>query len=153
MCLAVVLVAASVSALNLALPSIAVDLNGSDTDLTWIADAYTVALAALVLPLVAIGDRVGRRRVLVVGTVLFAAASLGASFAHAPHALIALRAVMGVAAAAIIGATALAIAVGALVYGINRGWRHRLDCDTAVGGIRRRRGLGALVAAAPRTDA
>jgi hypothetical protein len=50
MCLALVLVVASVSALNLALPSIAVDLGASDTDLTWIADAYTVALAALVLP-------------------------------------------------------------------------------------------------------
>jgi EmrB/QacA subfamily drug resistance transporter len=105
MCLALVLVVASVSALNLALPSIAVDLGASDTDLTWIADAYTVALAALVLPLGAIGDRVGRRRVLVVGTVLFAAASLAASFAQTSHALIALRAVMGVAAAAIMPGT------------------------------------------------
>lgn len=56
MCLALVLVVASVSALNLALPEIAIDLNASNTALTWIADGYTVALAALVLPLGALGD-------------------------------------------------------------------------------------------------
>lgn len=92
MCLALVLVVASVSALNLALPSIAVGLGASDTDLTWIADAYTVALAALVLALGALGDRVGRRRVLVLGTALFGASSLAAAFATGPGTLIALRA-------------------------------------------------------------
>jgi EmrB/QacA subfamily drug resistance transporter len=105
MCLALVLVVASVSALNLALPSIAIDLSATDTDLTWIADAYTVALAALVLPLGALGDRWGRRRVLVAGTALFAVASLAASFAEDPGTLIALRAVMGVAAAMIMPGT------------------------------------------------
>jgi EmrB/QacA subfamily drug resistance transporter len=105
MCLALVLVVASVSALNLALPSIAVDLRASDTDLTWIADAYTVALAALVLPLGALGDRWGRRGLLVAGTALFGAASLAAAFAQAAHTLIALRAVMGIAAAMIMPGT------------------------------------------------
>jgi EmrB/QacA subfamily drug resistance transporter len=105
MCLALVLVVASVSALNLALPSIAIDLNATDTDLTWIADAYTVALAALVLPFGALGDRWGRRRLLVAGTVLFGAASLAAAFAQSPHVLIALRTVMGVAAAMIMPGT------------------------------------------------
>lgn len=50
MCLALVLVVASVSALNLGLPDLAVDLSATNASLTWIADAYTVALAALVLP-------------------------------------------------------------------------------------------------------
>ena len=71
MCLALVLVAASMSALNLALPDLAVDLSASNTSLTWIVDAYTVALAGFVLPLGALGDRVGRRRVLLVGTAVF----------------------------------------------------------------------------------
>ena len=105
MCLAVSLVVASVSALNLALPSIAVDLGATDKDLTWIADAYTLALAALVLPLGAIGDRIGRRRVLVAGTALFAVAAAAASFAGDPGTLIAWRAVMGVAAAMIMPGT------------------------------------------------
>jgi MFS family permease len=48
MCLSLVLVVASVSALNLALPDLAVDMGASTNDLTWIADSYTVALAALI---------------------------------------------------------------------------------------------------------
>ncbi|MER7930727.1 MFS transporter [Streptomyces sp. NPDC096057] len=105
MCLALVLVVASVSALNLALPDLAIDLSASNGALTWIADAYTVALAALVLPLGAIGDRVGRRNVLVVGTVVFGAASLAASFADSTSTLIAWRAVMGLGAAMIMPGT------------------------------------------------
>ncbi|WP_329331361.1 MFS transporter [Streptomyces sp. NBC_00663] len=105
MCLALVLVVASVSALNLALPDLAIDLSASNSALTWIADAYTVVLAALVLPLGAIGDRVGRRNVLVVGTVVFGAASLAASFADSTSTLIAWRAVMGLGAAMIMPGT------------------------------------------------
>ncbi|MFJ8107826.1 MFS transporter [Streptomyces sp. NPDC096132] len=105
MCLALVLVVASVSALNLALPDLALDLSASNSSLTWIADAYTVALAALVLPLGAIGDRVGRRNVLIVGTFVFGAASLAASFADSTGMLIAWRVVMGVGAAMIMPGT------------------------------------------------
>jgi len=76
MCLSLILVVASVSALNLALPDLAVSLGASSSELTWIADAYTVTLAALVLPLGALGDRLGRRRVLVAGTVVFGLAAL-----------------------------------------------------------------------------
>ncbi|GAQ57619.1 MFS transporter [Streptomyces acidiscabies] len=105
MCLSLVLVVASVSALNLALPELAIDLSASSSALTWTADAYTVALAALVLPLGAIGDRLGRRNVLVVGTVVFGAASLAASFADTTSTLIAWRAVMGLGAAMIMPGT------------------------------------------------
>ncbi|MFJ9626932.1 MFS transporter [Streptomyces sp. NPDC101175] len=105
MCLSLVLVVASVSALNLALPDLAIDLSASNSALTWIADAYTVTLAALVLPLGAIGDRVGRRNVLIVGTVVFGAASLAASFADSTNTLIAWRAVMGLGAAMIMPGT------------------------------------------------
>jgi MFS family permease len=105
MCLSLVLVVASVSALNLALPDLAIDLSASNGALTWIADAYTVALAALVLPLGAIGDRLGRRNVLIVGTIVFGAASLAASFADSTSTLIAWRAAMGVGAAMIMPGT------------------------------------------------
>ncbi|WP_416874451.1 MFS transporter [Kitasatospora sp. SC0581] len=105
MCLALVLVVASVSALNLALPDLALDLSATNGSLTWIADAYTVALAALVLPLGAIGDRLGRRNVLVAGTVVFGAASLAASFADSTTTLIVWRVVMGIGAAMIMPGT------------------------------------------------
>ncbi len=105
MCLSLVLVVASVSALNLALPDLAIDLNASNTSLTWIADGYTVALAALVLPLGAIGDRIGRRRVLIAGNIVFGAAALAASFASDTTTLIIWRVVMGVGAAMIMPGT------------------------------------------------
>lgn len=105
MCLSLVLVVASVSALNLALPDLAVSLGASNTDLTWIADGYTVALAALVLPLGALGDRIGRRKVLIAGNLVFgAAAALAATSASTSH-LIVWRVVMGLGAAMIMPGT------------------------------------------------
>ncbi len=105
MCLALVLVASSMSALNLALPALALGLSASNTSLTWIVDGYTVALAGLVLPLGALGDRVGRRRVLVAGTVVFGAAALAASTAAGPAALVGCRVAMGLGAAMIMPGT------------------------------------------------
>ncbi|WP_262057330.1 MFS transporter [Streptomyces sp. STR69] len=105
MCPALVLVVASVSALSLTLPDLAIDLSASNSTLTWIADAYTVTLAAFVLPLGAIGDRLGRRNVLIAGTVVFGAASLAASFADSTTTLIVWRAVMGLGAAMIMPGT------------------------------------------------
>jgi EmrB/QacA subfamily drug resistance transporter len=105
MCLALVLVVASVSSVNLALAGISVDLGTSSSQLTWIADGYTVALAALVLPFGALGDRLGRRTLLLVGTLVFGAAALLAALAQSPAALIACRVVMGVGAAMIMPGT------------------------------------------------
>jgi EmrB/QacA subfamily drug resistance transporter len=105
MCLSLVLVVASVSALNLALPDLAIDLSASNTSLTWIADAYTVALAALVLPLGAIGDRLGRRNVLIAGALVLGAAALAASFSGSTATLIVWRVVMGIGAAMIMPGT------------------------------------------------
>ena len=82
MCLALVLVVASVASVNLALTGISIDLGATSSQLTWIADGYTVALAALVLPFGALGDLLGRRTILLVGTVVFGVASLMASFAQ-----------------------------------------------------------------------
>lgn len=105
MCLCLVLVIASVSALNLALPDLATDLEATTKDLTWIADAYTVALAALVLPLGALGDRWGRRKILILGCLVFGAAAFGGSLAQTPQELITWRVVMGVGAAMIMPGT------------------------------------------------
>jgi EmrB/QacA subfamily drug resistance transporter len=105
MCLALVLVVASVSSVNLALTPISLDLGTTSTQLTWIADGYTVALAALVLPFGALGDRLGRRSLLLVGTVIFGLGALSAAAAQSPGVLIGCRIVMGVGAATIMPAT------------------------------------------------
>jgi EmrB/QacA subfamily drug resistance transporter len=105
MCLALVLVVASVSSLNLALTDISIDLGTTSTQLTWIADGYTVALAALVLPFGALGDRFGRRTLLLAGTVVFGLAALGAAAAQSPDALIGFRVAMGIGAAMIMPGT------------------------------------------------
>src|SRR5918993_5959195 len=87
MCLALVLVVASVSSVNLALTGISLDLGTTSSQLTWVADGYTVALAALVLPFGALGDRLGRRTLLLVGTVVFGVAALAASVAQSADVL------------------------------------------------------------------
>ncbi len=105
MCLALILVVASVSSLNLALQNLAVDLHPSANSLTWIVDAYTVTLAALVLPFGAIGDRFGRRNVLLAGMALFGLAAAVAAVSHSVGLLIACRSLMGAGAAMIMPGT------------------------------------------------
>ena len=66
---------------NLALPRIAEDLDASFTDLQWIMNGYTLALASLILLGGALGDRYGRRRVFLIGAALFTVASLACAVA------------------------------------------------------------------------
>ncbi len=105
MCLALMMVVAAVASLNVALPAIARDTGATQTQLQWIVDAYALAFAALLLPAGAIGDRIGRKPVLVAGLSLFGLASLVALFAHSPAELIGLRVAMGVAAAFVMPVT------------------------------------------------
>ncbi len=105
MCLALVLVVASVSSVNLALTGISLDLGTTSSQLTWIADGYTVALAALVLPFGALGDRFGRRTLLLVGTVVFGLGVARRGGGTVAGALIGCRVVMGVGAAMIMPGT------------------------------------------------
>src|SRR5438552_8883112 len=105
MCLALMMVVAAVASLNVALPGIARDTGASQTELEWIVDAYAIVFAALLLPAGAIGDRFGRKPLLAVGLALFGDASLAALFVDSPRTLIALRAVLGVAAALIMPVT------------------------------------------------
>jgi EmrB/QacA subfamily drug resistance transporter len=105
MCLALVMVVAGVSMLANALPSIAADLDASQSSQQWIVDAYALTLAALLLPAGAIGDRFGRRGALIAGTAIFGiAAGLSAGTSSAEQ-LIGLRALMGVGAALLMPGT------------------------------------------------
>jgi MFS family permease len=103
--LGVLLVISSMVSLNAALGAIAVDTLATQSQLTWIVDGYTLVMACLLLPAGALGDRYGRRSALLVGLVVFAAASLAPIFFSSPLALIIARGGAGVGAAAILPAT------------------------------------------------
>lgn len=87
------------SILNVALPTIGRDLHASATALQWVTGAYAVIFGGLMLLFGALADRFGRRRVMLVGLILLAIASLATAFVTTSEQLIAVRAVMGVAAA------------------------------------------------------
>jgi EmrB/QacA subfamily drug resistance transporter len=85
--------------LVVALPTIAVDLHANTSALQWFTTAYTLTLAAFMLPAGALGDRYGRKKFLLAALVLFGIASAACAFATSSNELIAARAVLGVAAA------------------------------------------------------
>ncbi|OBI15150.1 MFS transporter [Mycobacterium sp. E2462] len=104
-CMGVALVVASMTALNTALGDLAVATSATQTQLTWIVDGYTLALACLLLPAGAIGDRYGRRGALLSGLVVFALGSAAPAVLHDPDQIIAGRAVAGAGAAFVMPAT------------------------------------------------
>jgi EmrB/QacA subfamily drug resistance transporter len=85
--------------LNVALPTMAGDLGATTGQQQWMADAYVVVFAALMLPAGLLGDRFGRRRMLIVGLGVFLAGSVVGALAGDVNAVIAARAVMGVGGA------------------------------------------------------
>ena len=105
MCVALVAVVASVSGLNVAQQALAEDLDASQSQLLWIINGYTLALAALLMPVGAIGDRWGRKPVLMIGLVAFSLLNLASAFATEPNVLIALRVLAGASAAMIMPVT------------------------------------------------
>ena len=105
MCVALATVVSAVSSLNVALPYIARDLHATQTELQWIVDAYAVVFAGLLLLAGALGDRLGRRHVLLAGLAIFAVAAGCGLLVDTPGALIAVRAAMGLGAAAIMPST------------------------------------------------
>src|SRR3954454_20994108 len=82
MCLALMMVVAAVASLNVALPGIAQATGATQTQLQWMVDPSPPASAALLLPAGAIGDRLGRKPILMAGLGLFGLSSLLAMFAH-----------------------------------------------------------------------
>ncbi|BCY11327.1 MFS transporter [Actinoplanes sp. L3-i22] len=87
------------SILNVALPTIGRDLHASTVALQWVTGAYAVVFGGLMLAFGAVADRFGRRRVMLIGLFLLGLASLTTAFVTTAEQLIAVRAVMGVAAA------------------------------------------------------
>ncbi|MCC9709363.1 MFS transporter [Streptomyces sp. MNU76] len=94
--------------LNVALPTMAGELGATTGQQQWMADAYIVVFAALMLPAGLLGDRFGRRRMLIVGLGIFLAGSLVGALAQDVDAVVAARTVMGIGAALI---TPLALSV------------------------------------------
>ncbi|MFJ5140533.1 MFS transporter [Streptomyces sp. NPDC088707] len=109
--LPLLLVSMDVSVLYFAIPSISADLRPGATEQLWILDIYGFVLAGLLITMGALGDRVGRRKVLLGGTALFGLASVAAAYAHTPGALIGARALLGIGGACLMPATLALIRV------------------------------------------
>lgn len=103
--LAYVPVAIDATVLHVAAPTLSVALGASGSELLWIIDIYSLVMAGMVLPMGALGDRVGFKRLMVAGCSLFALASLAAAYAPDALMLIAARALLAVGAAMILPAT------------------------------------------------
>ena len=99
LCLPVLVTSMDVSVLLFAVPSLTRDLHAGASQQLWILDVYGLVLAALLLPFGAVADRIGRRRLLLLGAGLFGLASLGAAWAPSASALILARAVLGIGGA------------------------------------------------------
>lgn len=100
--LAVLAVGLDATVLSVALPTLATALQASESDLQWFASGYLLVLAAAMLPAGLVGDRYGRKKVLIGALVLFGAASAASAFAPSAGAFIAARAVLGIAGAGVI---------------------------------------------------
>jgi DHA2 family multidrug resistance protein-like MFS transporter len=100
--LSVLVVGLDLTVLNLALPTLATALHASTAQLQWIVDAYSLVLAALLLPAGLLGDRLGRKKLLLAALAVFGAASLACAYASSANLLITARAVLGLGAACII---------------------------------------------------
>jgi MFS family permease len=100
--LSVLVVALDLFVLTLALPTLSADLHASSADLQWFVDAYSLVLAAALLPAGLFGDRIGRKRLLLAALALFGLASAACAYSTSSGELIAARAVLGIAAAVIL---------------------------------------------------
>ncbi|MEU1630562.1 MFS transporter [Streptomyces sp. NPDC020096] len=173
LCLSLLIIVMANTSLTVAAPDMTADLGLTSSDLQWVIDGYTVPYAALMLLLGAIGDKYSRRGALLLGLVVFGAASVAGSLVHSATGVIAARAVMGVGAAMIMPATlsllaatfpkaerakaitlwtataGLAIAVGPLVAGMllqNHSWSSTFLINVPVAAVAL---VGALVLIPP----
>src|SRR5262245_4384281 len=105
LCLAAFTINLDTTIVNIALPSLMVQLDASTRELQWIVDAYTLTFAALVLAAGSLGDRYGRKGALLSGLAVFGCATAVGGIVDTAGALVAVRAVMGVGAALIFPAT------------------------------------------------
>ncbi|MGV4983372.1 MFS transporter [Streptomyces sp. NRAIS4] len=103
--LAVLLVAVDATVLGLATPYISEDLNPSGTQLLWIGDVYSFVIAGLLVSMGSLGDRIGRKRILLGGATAFGAISVLNAYATTPELMILARGLLGVAGATLMPAT------------------------------------------------
>jgi DHA2 family multidrug resistance protein-like MFS transporter len=103
--LPLLLVSMDVSILYFAVPEIARDLHATSTQQLWIFDVYGFVLAGLLVTMGAVADRIGARRLLLIGAVAFSATSLVAAYARSADQLIAARALLGIGGATLMPAT------------------------------------------------
>lgn len=94
-----------VTALYLTFPALTADLQPSSTQALWIMDAYGILIAGFLITMGTLGDRIGRRKLLMVGATAFGIASVLAAYSTSAEMLIAARAILGVAGAALMPST------------------------------------------------
>jgi MFS transporter, DHA2 family, multidrug resistance protein len=100
--ISVLVVGLDLFVLSLALPTLSVDLHASTGDLQWFVDSYSLVLAAALLPAGLLGDRIGRKKLLIGALAVFGVASVACAYSSSTAELIAARAVLGLAAAVIL---------------------------------------------------
>ncbi|MEV6213034.1 MFS transporter [Kitasatospora sp. NPDC051914] len=105
LCLSTLVLVVDSMALTVAVPSMTTDIGASAQDTQWILDSYVLVFAGLLLTSGSLGDRFGRRKVMIIGLLLFGAASLAATFCTGPGEVIASRIAMGVGGALIMPST------------------------------------------------
>lgn len=105
LCLSTLVLVVDSMALTVAVPSMTEDLGASAQDIQWILDSYILVFAGLLLTSGSLGDRFGRRKVMIIGLLLFGLASLAATFSNDPGEVIAVRIAMGVGGALIMPST------------------------------------------------
>ncbi|MFD4376915.1 MFS transporter [Streptomyces sp. NPDC058486] len=103
--LAVLLVAVDATVLGLATPFLSEDLKPSGTQLLWIGDVYSFVIAGLLVSMGSLGDRIGRKKLLLIGAAAFGAVSVLNAYATTPAMMIAARALLGVAGATLMPST------------------------------------------------
>ncbi|WP_406173720.1 MFS transporter [Streptomyces sp. NBC_00996] len=103
--LPLLLVSMDVSVLYFAIPSISADLEPSGTQQLWIFDIYAFVLAGLLMTMGSLGDRIGRRKLLLFGAAAFGTASVIAAYANSPGTLITARALLGIGGATLMPST------------------------------------------------
>ncbi|MFE9460292.1 MFS transporter [Streptomyces californicus] len=103
--LAVLLVAVDATVLGLATPFLSEDLKPTGTQLLWIGDVYSFVIAGLLVSMGSLGDRIGRKKLLLVGAVAFGAVSVLNAYATTPEMMIVARALLGVAGATLMPST------------------------------------------------
>ncbi|MGV9265630.1 MFS transporter [Kitasatospora sp. NPDC003701] len=105
LCLSTLVLVIDSMALTVAVPSMTEDIGAGTQDIQWILDSYVLVFAGLLLTSGSLGDRFGRRKVMIIGLLLFGAASLAATYCTNPGEVIAARITMGVGGALIMPST------------------------------------------------